>query len=290
MPRSTTDVVACGDATPVSGRLANAARAWLEAGGPPGSSARPASTVMVLRDAADGLEVFVMRRVSTMAFAPSTWVFPGGGVDPRDRGADLPWSGPSACQWGEALGASPAQAEAVVVAAAREVYEECGVLLAGAGSAVVDDVPAVAGPSDRANLLDRTWSFSEMLRARGLTLRSDLLRPVDHWITPHFEPRRYDTWFFVALLPDGQQADDATTEADQCEWMRPVDLLARADAGQAALMPPTRVQLEWLSGYADAATAYGANRPMRAVLPRPRLIGIDVVLDLEDPTAPGGSA
>ncbi len=103
------------------------------ADGSASGAARPrdAATVILLRDAPQGLEVLVLRRVPTMAFAPRMHVFPGGGVDPRDDEQALPWAGPDVGWWGEALGCPPAQARRLVCAAVREPFEETGVLLAG---------------------------------------------------------------------------------------------------------------------------------------------------------------
>ena len=95
---------------------------------------------MLVRDADSTVEVFMLRRVSQMAFAPSTMVFPGGGVDDRDGDEGLPWAGPSPVQWGARLGCSAAEAQMFVAAAIREVFEECGVLLAG---------PSAGGPLAR---------------------------------------------------------------------------------------------------------------------------------------------
>ncbi|HEY4994302.1 MAG TPA: NUDIX domain-containing protein, partial [Nakamurella sp.] len=105
----------------------------------PGSAADPrseiplrrAATVMLLRDTAAGLEVFVLRRVTGMAFAAGMTVFPGGAVDTADDAAPLAWVGPDAIWWAERLGVSARDAASLVVAAVRELFEETGVLLAG---------------------------------------------------------------------------------------------------------------------------------------------------------------
>lgn len=271
------------------GSLGNAARRWLTAGRPEPAPARAAATVILLRDAkGGGVEVFMLRRVPTMKFAPSTWVFPGGGVDERDAAPDVPWAGPAQAEWGSALGVPESDAAALVVAAAREVFEECGVLLAGhLDEEVVSDVSSVAGQSDRDELLARSTSFAELLADRSLQLRTDLLRLVDHWITPEFEPRRYDTWFFTARLPEGQEPDDVTSESDISCWVRPSELLARAGAGEAVLLPPTRVQLEHLTRAANADAALSAQRIVIPVMPVAELDGDDVVLITELPDAQG---
>ncbi len=232
--------------------LAEHARAWLDAGGGQAAPPRDASTVMLLREGEDGggLEVFVLRRAATMSFAASAYVFPGGGVDGRDAAADLPWAGPSPAQWAGRLAApTQEQARELVVAAARELFEECGVLLAGPDErSVVCDLTAPEWDAARAALVAKEISFAQFLIERGLVLRSDLLRALDHWITPEFEPRRFDTRFFVAVLPAGQVPDDDCTEADHVRWVRAADLLAERRAGAATLLPPTELCLQRLAG------------------------------------------
>ena len=186
-----------------------------------GEAIRPAATVMLVRDGADGLETFVLRRVSAMAFAAGMTVFPGGGVDAADRDETVGWSGPDPQWWRAALGedAEPA----LVVAAVRELFEETGVLLAGRDPAG----PVVALDEDvRSAIIDRRSSLARVLADAGLSIRSDLLRPWANWLTPPGQGRRYDTFFFAAALPDGQRARMLTTEADLGEWRRPADVLA----------------------------------------------------------------
>ncbi|TWP34324.1 NUDIX hydrolase [Leekyejoonella antrihumi] len=248
----------------VPGMLATSVAAWLSAGQPGGGAPKLSSTVMLLRDrrAAEPVEVFMLRRVTSMKFAPSMWVFPGGGVDPRDAEIDIPWAGPRPQEWADRMRAPAERAVELVVAAVREVFEECGVLLAGAdGTSVVADVSGPEWRAERDALLSKEQSFGQLLARRGLVLRSDLLSLRDHWITPECEPRRYDTWFFAALMPHGQEADDDTTEADKVQWVAPGDLLAAAEAGTARVLPPTIVQLRRLA-HADNAATVLAQRPL----------------------------
>jgi 8-oxo-dGTP pyrophosphatase MutT (NUDIX family) len=191
-----------------------------------------------------------------MEFAPGTMVFPGGGVDDRDRNADLgrgAWAGPPPSWWAQRFGVEPDLAEALVCAAARETFEESGVLFAGPASApegadnIVGDA-SVYGDSRRA-LADRTLSFADFLRRENLVLRSDLLRPWANWVTPEAErTRRYDTYFFVGALPEGQRADGENTESDRADWMLPQDAIADFAAGRNVLLPPTWTQLDALVG------------------------------------------
>jgi 8-oxo-dGTP pyrophosphatase MutT (NUDIX family) len=231
-------------------RLVEAARRFAESGQQP-AVPRPAATVALLRPP---LEVYLLRRTRTMAFAPGMHVFPGGGVDPRDGATDLPFAGPSPRTWADRLGLPEEQAQAVVCAAAREVFEEAGVLLA----TTVDGgpLPDLAGPEwegYRGAVERREVGFAELLRREGLELRTDLLRPWARWITPEFEPRRYDTWFFVAALPDGQARRHATGEADEARW------LAVPDTHGLVMLPPTRVTLDELAGYPDVPAVLAAG-------------------------------
>jgi 8-oxo-dGTP pyrophosphatase MutT (NUDIX family) len=233
---------------------------------------RYAATVMLVRDgvtSSSGVQVFMLRRVATMAFAPRTWVFPGGGVDARDDAPDLPWAGPSPAVWAETMGCELGLARSLVCAAVREVFEECGVLLAGpSADTVVADLRAPEWDAERSALLSKDQSFAEMLLRRELVLRSDLLSAQGRWVTPEFEPRRYDTFIFAALLPEGQIPDDDTSEADHADWTDPAELLAAYGMGEAILLPPTVVSVERVRDAAAAAELVATSRPTRAVMPQ----------------------
>ncbi|KQH80642.1 NUDIX hydrolase [Mycobacterium gordonae] len=212
--------------------------------------ARPAATVMLVRDAPGGLNIFLMRRHSAMEFAPGVIVFPGGGVDDRDRNADIAWAGPPPEWWAQRFGIETDLAIALVCSAARETFEESGVLFAGPA----DDPDGIVGDASvyresRHALADRTLSFADFLRGEKLVLRSDLLRPWANWVTPEAErTRRYDTYFFVAALPEGQRADGENTESDLSGWALPQDAIADFEAGRNVLLPPTWTQLDSLAG------------------------------------------
>jgi 8-oxo-dGTP pyrophosphatase MutT (NUDIX family) len=220
-----------------------------------------------------------------MTFAPGAYVFPGGSVDPRDGDLAVAWSGPSPAAWGTALGATETLARELVCAAVRETFEESGVLLAGpAEGAIVPDTSGDEWEADRKALLDRSQSLAEILARRGLVLRSDLLRPWAHWITPEVEERRYDTRFFVAALPYGQRTRDVSTESDRVMWMRPSDAAEAARRGDMPMLPPTVVTLTELAGFDSVDAALAAPRTIRPRLPEARLgdDGLFLVLP-EDP-------
>ena len=100
-----------------------------------------------------------------------------------------------------------------------------------------------------AALVDRSLSFSEFLRRENLVLRADLLRPWANWVTPEEErTRRYDTYFFVGALPDGQRADGHNTESEQAAWTSPEEALEDFAEARSFLLPPTWTQLDSLAG------------------------------------------
>ena len=232
---------------------------------------RPAATVMLVRDAdQDRLEVFLMRRHATMEFAAGMTVFPGGGVDDRDRNADIAWYGPDPAWWAERFGVETGLAEALVCAAARETFEESGVLFAGPADdpdGIVSD--ASVYHQERMALEDRSLSFADFLRAEKLVLRADLLRPWANWVTPKEEPpRRYDTYFFVGALPEGQRADaDMNTESDLAGWARPEAAIEDFAEGRSLLLPPTWTQLDSLAGR-TVAEVLAVERQIVAVEPQ----------------------
>lgn len=231
---------------------------------------RDAASVLLLRAAPDqpGVEVYMLRRARSMAFAPGASAFPGGSVDPRDAEDEVAWAGPDAATWGDLLAAPPALARALVCAAVRETFEESGVLLAGpAAGALVEDTSGPDWEADRTALLDRSLSLAQLLARRGLVLRSDLLRPWARWITPLPEARRYDTRFFAAALPPGQRTRDVGGEAEQVAWTRPAEAIRAAQARELFLLPPTVACLAGLAHYPDVTTALSAEHSMQPVMP-----------------------
>jgi len=248
---------------------------------------RDASTVVLLRDSpAGGLLVYLLRRVSSMKFAPGAYVFPGGSVDRRDGDVAVGWSGPSPTEWGEAFNATETVARELVCAAVRETFEESGVLLAGpSADAIVPDTSSDDWEADRQSLLDRTHSLAGLLERRGLVLRADLLRPWAHWITPELEERRYDTRFFVAALPDGQRTRDVSTESDQVAWVRPADAVAAAQRGEMRMLPPTIVTLTELSRYGSVSDVLAERRVIRPRMPSARVTDDGVFLVIPEDVA-----
>jgi 8-oxo-dGTP pyrophosphatase MutT (NUDIX family) len=167
------DVLASLDPV-VPATLAELAEGWDPSRTP--APPRAASSVVLCRDGATGLETYLLHRHARMAFATSMVVFPGGGVDPADR----------------------AVADVRLACGIRETREETGVDLAAAD---------LVG-----------WA---------------------HWITPEVQPLRYDTYFYLAGLPPGQQASDLSSETERAAWTTPAAAVAAYGAGDLAMMPPT---------------------------------------------------
>ncbi|GII93684.1 NUDIX hydrolase [Sinosporangium siamense] len=233
--------------------------------------ARDAATVVVLRD---GLEVYLLRRKASMAFAAGAYVFPGGSVDARDTDRTVAWAGPSPAEWAMILRSDEKTARGLVCAAVRETFEESGVLLAGPGpDSVVADTTGEVFEADRLALIGRTLSFADFLAKHGLVLRSDLLRGWGHWITPEVEFKRFDTRFFVAVLPEGQRARDVGGEADKVVWISPAEAVVQGESGRIFLMPPTYRTLSELVPYTRAADVFAADRTIVTYMPEVADVG-----------------
>jgi 8-oxo-dGTP pyrophosphatase MutT (NUDIX family) len=202
---------------------------------------RPAATVLLVRDGPQGLQVFMVVRHHKIDFASGALVFPGGKVDPEDF----------------ALAGDDIDA-ASRLAAVRETFEECGVLLTrprGGGA-----LPKIA---PRAN-------FRELLQAESLEPALDTLTPFAHWITPPIMPKRFDTRFYIVAAPDGQTAAHDGGEAVDSVWIEPARALIEADGGRRTLVLATRLNLELLGRSATAAQAIAAASARRLVIVEPR--------------------
>jgi 8-oxo-dGTP pyrophosphatase MutT (NUDIX family) len=278
----------------ISGELGESARAILSGERVP-AEPRDAATVMLLRPSDDGLEVYMLRRQASMAFAPGAYVFPGGSVDARDADEQVAWTGPDAAEWGRVFDAPPSLARALVCAAVRETFEESGVLLAGeSADSVVADTTSDDWEADRHALLDRSVSLAELLARRSLVLRADLLRPWSRWITPVVEPRRFDTRFFAAALPVGQRTRDVGGEASLVAWIAPEKALHAGERGEIRLFPPTAVTLSELAACGDVETVLTGPRAVAPIIPEIQLREGAVWLTVPGlshfPISPGGPA
>lgn len=246
---------------PLPDALVAQARSYAQGDATP-AEPRDAATVVLLRPGADGCEVYLLRRQTSMAFAGGMCVFPGGGVDPRDfdpapdQGPGLVdrglWAGPSPAEWAIRLGCDEPKARALVCAAVRETFEESGVLLAGPGPhEVVADTTGDDWEADRVALESREVSLTEFLENRSLVLRTDLLGAWSGWLTPVFEPRRYRTWFFVAHLPEGQVTRDVSTESSSVTWVGALDAVEQVERQEILMLPPTWLTCLEVGQHAD---------------------------------------
>lgn len=213
---------------------------------------RDAATVILVSDRPD-LHVLTLERTGRAVFGPGATVFPGGAVDPDDGGGRLA---------GRVVGLDDALASVEQgiargglgfrVAALRECFEEAGILLARDAAtgrpAAHDEQLDLA----RAELNSGTISFADLLVTRDLVVDARVLRVFSHWLTPLGAPRRYNTWFFVAPAPDGEDGTHDDNELVASAWVRPVDALAQYATGQIDLIFPTEMSLRALAHYERA--------------------------------------
>jgi len=227
---------------------------------------RPAATVALIRDGANGIEAWMMRRAAAMTFASGASVFPGGRVDPSDADPALPWMGPSAEEFAIRLGVDVDSARALVNAALRELFEECGVLLSTPALSHLDLTLA------RARSEQHLGSLVEVFTSHACAWDVSLLHPWGRWVTPASESRRYDTWFFVAEAPHGTRELVAGSEADRSGWVLVQDVLDATERGQLHVLPPTTVMLRGLRAGGTVAGVIEAaqSRTLTAVHPEVR--------------------
>lgn len=193
---------------------------------------RPAATLMLLRDAEEGIEVALLQRASSLGFARGMYVYPGGALDATDEALGDPW----------------------LVAAIRETFEECGVLLA-------DPNPE----RDVQQLRER--DFAEALAELGAKPAVEALVPFAHWVTPEVESRRFDTRFYAAHLPSGQDLTTLTSEHQAIGWFRPEEALG------LPMLPPTAATLAEVGRFATVADALAVPREPVPIMPRPIAAG-----------------
>lgn len=224
---------------------------------------RDAATVLLLRDAPAGFEVFMVKRSGLSDVFGEAHVFPGGKVDAADSAEDVLARIHGMEEFdtgllGEDL--PPHRAAGMFVAAARETFEEAGVLLAR----------GVEGDLDAARArLNQGASLAAVLGSLGAMLEVHELAPWVRWVTPEFVPKRFDARFFLALAPAAQVAMHDDFEATHSEWLRPADALARWAAGDIKLAPPTFMSLSHLAQFADAASAVADARTRRPPVVQP---------------------
>jgi len=239
---------------------------------------RASATVVLLRDEPqNGLEVFLLRRHTASAVLGGAYVFPGGKLDESDCAPDLhAYLDTSPQVLHSALGETDLlthTAAGLYVAAVREVLEECGVLYAR-----LRDSEALAHDAGQRQqwqqALHGGQGFADVLQSAGLRVDTQHLAPWSRWITP-VQPsvtnKRFDTRFFVAVLPKGQHPIHDNIEAIDSVWLSPKDALTRYWAGGLPLAPPQIMTLVSLLPHADTASVLQAAKRQAPplILPEP---------------------
>ena len=233
---------------------------------------RPASTVLLLRDSRVGLQVFMVVRHDAIDFASGALVFPGGRVDEDDhllaRRADVYATEDDL----------DGVARSLRVAAIRETFEECGVLLARSRGS--DQLVSAARfleieRAQRVKLCAGEIGLGAVLDAEALALATDLLVPFAHWITPRHQRKRYDTHFFLTAAPADQVAAHDGSESVDSIWITPHEAVAGQESGRFKLVFPTFLNLRKLGRFATVAAALAAARQARVVTVMPELLRHD---------------
>jgi 8-oxo-dGTP pyrophosphatase MutT (NUDIX family) len=240
---------------------------------------RDAATIMLVRDAAGGFEVCMLKRHLDSDFVGGAFVFPGGKVDEGDRSelAKTVCAGRTDAQASELLGV-PSGGLGFFVAALRECFEEAGILLAypagetdGPLYRPRDDSAEKRLAGFRADVNAKTVNFLEACRRAQVTLAVDRVLYFSHWITPEMAPKRFDTRFFVACVPPGQTAIHDDFETVETVWIAPNTALERQAAGEFEIIFPTMKNLQAISRFASTTElldAAAAAESVPAILPR----------------------
>jgi 8-oxo-dGTP pyrophosphatase MutT (NUDIX family) len=240
-------------------------------------AARPAATIVLMRAGRAGLEVLLLRRVRNAGFVPGAYVFPGGRVDADDAApalvARLAGLDAEVARRRLGLGREDVPtAQAYVIAALREAFEETGLLVGRRSDG--SPVPPAAGDAAvdraRARLLADEDAFAGVLDELGARLDGASVQYIAHWITPIVEPRRYDTRFFAAAIEGEAPVAIHAAEMTDGFWISPAAALERSRAGTLPMVFPTLRTLEALADFdsPDAALRSFAERDIPAILPR----------------------
>ena len=220
--------------------------------------ARPAATLILVRDASAGMEVFMIRRTQSAVFMGGAHVFPGGGVDASDASAELA----AHCEGLEDVEASRLLGVergglAYWTAALRECFEEAGLLLAhdadGCYADLNDTRHTQAFEQWRESVRAGRATLADLCREHRLRLAAGRLVYYSHWITQPGRARRYDTRFFVAEAPAAQTASHDNSEAVDHVWIQPAAALERHRRGEMHLVFPTIKTLESIAHFDSAA-------------------------------------
>lgn len=224
----------------------------------------PAATVILLRDE-PAFEVLMIERHADIGFAGGALVFPGGRIASGDRNP----------AWAEYSSGCDAELMAGQIAAIREAFEETGLLIAREGDArdgaLIDGDRAASLAGWRKPVEKEDAKFLEMIRAEKLSLACDRLVLFAHWIAPPGLHRRFDTLFFAAACPPGQEAREDGDEATEALWISPKEAMAARARGDRKIIFPTARNLELLGQSADASAVFASARARRIAPVTPAL-------------------
>jgi 8-oxo-dGTP pyrophosphatase MutT (NUDIX family) len=247
-------------------------------------TARPAATIMLVRDGASGLEVFMTVRHHAIEFASGALVFPGGRVEASDHdiaAREAPRPGPQ----------DDRLAPGCFIAGIRETFEECGILLArprGSDRLLgVDRLHGIAA-TFKARVGQDHAAFGDLLTAEDLVPATDLLVPFAHWITPTTQRKRFDTVFFLAAAPPDQVGSHDGTEAVESVWITPAEAVSAAGAGRYKMLFPTQLNLLKLGRHDSVSAALEAARQAPIVTVEPEVLSArDGIRQMRIPEAAG---
>ena len=225
-----------------------------------------AATVILVRESPDSnvpWELFMVRRPMLTDFAADMYVFPGGKVDPADRDPAV------AGAFDTTLPGDISDAPAFRAAAIRELFEEAGVLLATSAQEGVEATDH-RQVDLRRQLRAAEIDLKDMVVGENLALQASALHPFAHWITPESMPRRYNTWFYLARLPDDRTAQHDEVETVDSVWISPREALHRARAGNFPLVFVTEKVLERMAPYEsiDALLGSTSAADLRPIMPK----------------------
>ena len=235
----------------------------------------PAATLVLLRNrSGDAFEVLLIRRHTASKFAAGDFLFPGGKIEIDDGPEDAAaWCrSVDAAQAARRLGnaATPSAGLGHWVGVIRETFEEVGILLAYAADGRPVRLDRERYAAYRRACQSDHRAFWDMLRAERLTLATDALVYFAHWITPEIQPLRFDTRFFAAPMPEGQEAVADEQEITEVRWLTPREALDTNARGQLSLRNPTVKNLQLFDGAASVPAALERlnGREVRTILPR----------------------
>ena len=227
---------------------------------------RPASTVVVLRDTSAGPEAFMVRRHEGTAFMGGAHVFPGGRVDASDHHADTTWCDGLEHAQRQLASVTADEARAYHVAAARELFEEAGVLLARSANGQFVSLAGADAHARfkqyRSDVHKGTATLRAIVEREALRLAVDSLMLFAHWVTPPIDTRQFDTRFFVTRVPPEQTPAHDETETTHSGWMTSSGAIRQSQSGAIVLPPPTWTTLRELEPFrsVDAALAWARRR------------------------------